>query len=72
MIPNKHKAKVMDWLLSIHQRKPNNKNSPPTKSLVDISRATLNKAGDELAGAPLVRVLCLRRLPSLLKAAIEH
>ena len=59
-------------LVYINQIKQNNKNSPPTKSLVDISRATLNKAGDELAGAPLVRALCLRRLPSLLKAAIEQ
>jgi len=56
----------------INQRKQNNKNSPPTKSLVDISRAALNNAGDELVGAPAVRALCLRRLPSLLKAAIEE
>jgi hypothetical protein len=49
-----------------------NKISPPTKSLVDISLAALNNAGAELAGAPLGRALCLRRLPSLLKAAIEH
>jgi hypothetical protein len=46
-------------------------NSPPTKSLVDMSRAALNTAGEAVAEDPPLRALCLRRLPSLLKAAIN-
>jgi hypothetical protein len=48
------------------------KNSPPTKSLEDMKRAPVKRAGAARVEALLVKAVCLRRLPSLLKAAMEE